>query len=318
MINTENPSLLCIHCNRKWGQKAQTQGAEGPKTQPVSPGTRENVDLSSFAMIFPYWFAPSAFWWNSSLEEQGMLPGVTNTSSLGKFQSHAEPQQVFLKQLFLLFYTNIFSTCKPLFGIQDNKKNVKTCPLQLNHGVLETWCIQTFSFPPSPQVLAQHSSISWFSHTNATCSSSFPTPTDFSAVVTQHLDFQRQHIVQLSPVIFNYHLWSLHKAARGWSQVCSQSCCQGFHGSFPISHLSLPFPFALSFHPKFGSKYPLHAALFPTHSTGMYPTEQLVPPPLLILFFLPLGISLPNLGSLSQQRKAFHTSAWCGTTQTQH
>lgn len=102
-------------------QKAQTQGAEGTKTERVSPGTLENVDLSTFAVIFSYWFVPSAFGGNLSPEEQGMLPGVTNTITviiqhLGEFQSHTGPHQVFLKQLFLLFYTNIFSMCKPVFG----------------------------------------------------------------------------------------------------------------------------------------------------------------------------------------------------------
>lgn len=38
--------------------------------------------------------------------------------------------------------------------------------------------------------------------------SSFPIPVDFSAVVTQHLDFQRQHIMQLSPVLLNSGLYS--------------------------------------------------------------------------------------------------------------
>lgn len=102
-------------------QKAQTQGTEGAKTEPVSPVTLENVDLSTFAMIFSYWFVPSAFGGNLSLEEQGTLPGVTNTIAaviqhLGGFQLHTEPHQVFLKQFFLLFYTSIFSMCKPVFG----------------------------------------------------------------------------------------------------------------------------------------------------------------------------------------------------------
>lgn len=94
-------------------QKAPTQGSEGAKTEPVPPVTLENVDLSTLAMIFSSWSVPSAFGGKLSLEEQGMLLGVTNTSSvviqhLGNFLSHTEPHQVFLKQLFLLFHTNIF------------------------------------------------------------------------------------------------------------------------------------------------------------------------------------------------------------------
>lgn len=105
--------------------------------------TLENVDLSTLAVTFSYWSVPSAFGGNLSLEEQEMLPGVTNTSSvviqqLGKFQLHTEPHQVFLKQLFLLFSLFFFSTYKPLFGIYGNTKNVKTCLLQLNQAALET------------------------------------------------------------------------------------------------------------------------------------------------------------------------------------
>lgn len=55
-------------------QKAQTQGTEGAKTEPVSPVTLENVDLSTFAMIFSYWFVPSAFGGNLSLEEARDAP----------------------------------------------------------------------------------------------------------------------------------------------------------------------------------------------------------------------------------------------------
>lgn len=100
--------------------------------------TLENVDLSTFARIFPHSLVPSAFGGKLSLEEHEMLPGVTNSSNLGKFQLHTEPQQVLLKQLLLLFYTNKIPTCKAVFGIQDDTKNVKTCLSQLSHGVLET------------------------------------------------------------------------------------------------------------------------------------------------------------------------------------
>lgn len=55
-------------------------------------------------------------------------------------------------------------------------------------------------------------------------------------VITQYADFQRQHIVQLSPIVLNYCLWILHKAANGYTEVGSQkaeSCFHGFHESVP-------------------------------------------------------------------------------------
>lgn len=90
LLRIPHCSALTVTANE--AQKAPTRGAEGAETQPV---TLENVDLSTFARIFPYWFAPSAFGGKLSLEEQGMLPGVTNSSNLGKLQLHTEPTRCF-------------------------------------------------------------------------------------------------------------------------------------------------------------------------------------------------------------------------------
>lgn len=162
--------------------------------------------------------------------------------------------------------------CKAVFGTQDNTKNVKTCLGQLNHGVLETWHHPTPSSPPRPST----HQFPAFPTQMPRAGSSSPTPTDFAAVVTQHWDFQRQHVVQLSPVIFNYHLWSLHKAARGWRGL-EPKLLPGIPRVLPnIPSIPATPPCPLpepQFDPKY-PKYPFPAALFPHIPLGCIPQNS--------------------------------------------
>lgn len=172
-------------------------------------------------------------------------------------------------------------------------------------------------------------------------------------VITQYADFQRQHIVQLSPIPFNYLLWILHKVANGYTEVCSQkaeSCLQGFlesvtstimyrainsllphQSNYPFTCPAVRLASTMSCSGehccliRHNEKYPSMLPYFKYISLGCIPSDNWSSSHSWFyrfeLYTLPPETTFPNLRSLPKQlffrEKSLHTSAWWGTTQMQ-